>query len=174
MIAWFIIADGILGLKRSIDMKTLPNEREVYAYLSKNVTEPGRYVCNPEILPEQRFPGEAAIFAVHYTGFGHDDAWQEMILGLLVAVLAPITGAWLVRNASARILSRYGSRFMFFAGLGVVAALLGILARFGIASYSLSDAVALGLHDLAAWMVAGVFVAWKVTSGRERSLAEAG
>jgi hypothetical protein len=166
MIAWFVVADGILGLKSSIDMKTLPNEREVYAYLNENITEPGRYVCNPEILPEQRFPGEAPIFGVNYTGLGHDDAWQEMVLGLLVAVLAPLTGACLLRNASTRVLSQYGSRLVFFATIGIAVVLLVVLARFGLAAYSLSDAVMLGLHDLAGWVLAGVLVAWKVTPGR--------
>lgn len=141
-------------------MKQLPNERVVYAFLSEHVTRPGRYVCNPEVLPEQRFPGNAPIFAVHYSGLGHDDAGQEVILGVVVALLAPIAGAWLLGNASSRILSRYGSRLLFFAMIGIVLFLLGTAARFGISAYSLGDALALGAHDLAAWVLAGCVVAW--------------
>jgi hypothetical protein len=162
MILWLVVADGILGLKRSIDMKTLPNERTVYAFLSEHVTEPGRFICNPEVVPNQGFPGDDPIFAVHYTGLGHDDAGQEVILGLVYAFLAPIVGAWLLWNASTRVLSRYSSRLLFFAAVGFVMALLGVSARFGIASYSFGDAVALGLHDFAAWVSAGLAVAWKV------------
>ena len=136
-----------------------------YGFFYRKRDEPGRYICNPEVLPEQRFPGEAPIFAVHYTGLGHDDAWQEMVLGLVVAFLATIMGAWLLGNASTRILSRYGSRFIFFATVGVVVAVIGLLARFGLATHTMSDAVILGVHDLAGWVLAGILVAWKVTPG---------
>ena len=162
MIAWFVVGDGLLGFKRSIDMNQLPREREIYAFLAEHVTEPGRYVCNPEVLPEQRFPGDAPIFAVQYSGLGHDDAWQEVILGLVVMLLALIAGAWLLANASGRILSRYRSRVLFFATVGIVLALLGIVARFGISAYSLGDALALAVHDLAGWVLAGLAVAWIV------------
>jgi len=40
------------------------------------------------------------------------------------------------------------------------------MARFGISAYSLGDAVALGVHDLVAWVLAGLAVAWKVTPAR--------
>jgi len=168
MIIWLVVADGFLGFRRNIEMSQLPNERTVYAFLSEHVTEPGRYVCNPEVLPNQRFPGDDPIFAVHYSGLGHDDAGQEIILGLVIALLASLAGSWLLANASSRVLSRYGSRVLFFAVVGIVAALLGTMARFGISAYSLGDAVALGIHDLAAWVLAGLVVAWKVSPARER------
>ena len=168
LIVWLIVVDGILGFKRNIEMNKLPNERIVYEFLSEHVTEPGRFVCNPEVTPNQRFPGHAPIFAVHYTGLGHDDAGQEMILGLVVMLLAPIIGAWLLWNASSRVLSRYSSRVLFFATIGIVVALFSILARFGIASYSLGDAIALGIHDLAAMVLAGLIVAWKVAPDKAR------
>lgn len=174
MIIWLIVADGILGLKRNIEMSQLPDERVVYAFLSEHVSEAGRYVLNPEVLPDQRFPGDVPIFAVHYSGLGHDDAGQELIIGLVIALLAPVVGAWLLGNASTRVLSRYGSRVLFLATVGIVVALLGISARFGISAYTLGDAVALGVHDLAAWVVAGLVVAWKVGPAREREQTRAG
>ena len=88
-----------------------------------------------------------------------------MVLGLVVAFLATIMGAWLLGNASTRILSRYGSRFIFFATVGVVVAVIGLLARFGLATHTMGDAVILGVHDLAGWVLAGILVAWKVTPG---------
>ena len=174
LIAWLIVVDGILGFKRSIEMNQLPNERIVYEFLKEHITEPGRFICNPEVTPEQSFPGDDPIFAVHYTGLGHDDAGQEMILGLVVMFLAPIIGAWLLWNASSRVLSRYLSRFLFFVIIGVVVVLFGILARFGLASYSFSDAVALIIHDFTAWVLAGLIVAWKVSPDKARNTEKSG
>jgi hypothetical protein len=174
LVAWLIVADGILGLKRGIDMKELVDERVVYAFLVEHVKEPGRYICNPEVLPEQRFPGHDPIFAVHYTGLGHDDAGQEMLAGLLIAFLASTAGALLLANASSRVLSRYGSRVLFFAAIGIVVVLMGIGARFGLASYPLGDAVALAVHDLGAWVLAGLAVAAVVKSRGGEAATKAG
>jgi len=174
LIAWLIVADGILGFKRSIDMKHLADERTVYAFLTEHVTTPGRYVCNPEVLPEQRFPGDAPIFTVQYSGLGHDDAGQEMILGFVVGLLAIIAGAWMLANASIRTLSHYGSRVRFLATVGLVAALLGFSARFGISAYSLGDALTLAVHDLAGWLAAGLAVALIVKPAKEQGTPRVG
>lgn len=168
LVVWLIVVDGILGFKSRIEMKQLPNERIVYEFLREHVTEPGNFVCNPEVTPDQRFPGDAPIFGVHYTGLGHDDAGREIIVGLVVMLLAPVLGAWLLSNASSRVLSRYGSRATFFAAIGMIVALFGMLGRFGLASFSLGDALALGMHDFAAWVLVGFVVAWKVAPDRER------
>ncbi len=96
LIVWLIVVDGIMGFKRSIEMNQFPNERIVYEFLKEYVTEPARFICNPEVKPNRRFPGDDPILAVHYTGLGHDDSLQEMILGLLIMLLAPIIGAWLL------------------------------------------------------------------------------
>jgi hypothetical protein len=168
LIVWLIVVDGLMGFKRNIEMNQIPDERTVYEFLKKHVTEPGRFIFNPEVTPDQRFPGDDPIFAVHYTGLGHDDAGLEMMLGLAVMLLAPIIGAWLLWNASSRVLSRYQSRVLFFASIGIVMALFTFLARFGLASYSLRDSVALTAHDLTAWVLAGLVVAWKVSPYQRR------
>ena len=174
MIVWLIVVDAFLGFGRSIDMNQLPEERTVYAFLVEHVKEPGRYVLNPEVLPDQRFPGDDPIFGLHYTGLGHDDAGQEMLIGLVVMLLSPIAGAWLLANSSPRTLSRYSRRVAFFAIIGVVVALMGVGARFGLASYSLGDASAWGIHDLGAWVCAGLLVSRFVRPPTERSEAKAG
>jgi hypothetical protein len=174
LMAWFVVADGFLGFKRSIDMKRLGDERMVYAFLAEHVTEPGRYVCNPELLPEQRFPGQAPIFAVQYSGLGHDDAGQEILVGLVVALLASMGGAWVLAHASTRILSRYSARVLFLAMVGIVLGLLTVAGRFGISGYPLSAAVALGAHDLAGWVLAGLAMGLVVRPSGERASGKAG
>ena len=159
MVTWLVVVDGLFGLKRGIEMGQLPEERAVYAFLSDHVEVPGRYVLNPEVVPERGFPGDEPIFSVHYTGLGHDDAGQEVIVMLLVLFVSLTLGALLLANASNPILASYASRLGFFAAIGVVAALFGIGARFGLAAYSLGDASLLAVHDLAAWILAGLVVA---------------
>lgn len=172
-LVWFIIVDGILGFKRSIEMNQLPNERLVYKFLTEHVTAPGRYVCNPEVLPDQRFPGNDPIFIVQYSGLGHDDSGQEMLVGLIVMFMAPFFGAWMLTNASNRVLSGYGSRLLFLSGIGAVMSLFGIMARFSIASYPLGDTLALTLHDLVAWIVAGLIIARIVGPARQEDVTSA-
>jgi hypothetical protein len=162
-----IIGDGILGFKRSIDMKEHPNERQVYDFLVEQMPGPGRYIINPEILPEQRFPGSDPIFSIQYSGLGHDDSGQEMLVGLFVMFLAPTTGAWLLRNASKNILSRYSMRVLFLAMIGIVLALFSILARFSLAAYSLGESLVLAVHDFAGWIFAGLAVAWIIKLAEE-------
>ena len=162
LMVWFVIVDGILGFKRGMEMNTVADERSVYAFLVDHVPEPGRYVVNPEILPAQAFPEHDPVFSVQYSGLGHADAGREILLGLVVMLLAPVAGAWLLFNASSRVLSGYGSRIVFFSAIGLVFTLFGVMTRFGLASYSLRNAVALSAHDLAAWIVAGLVVAWFV------------
>jgi hypothetical protein len=174
MVIWLVVADGILGFKRGIEMNQLPQERRVYAFLMEHVTQPGRYVLNPEVLPEQRFPGDAPIFSVQYSGLGHADAGQEVIVGLVVMLMSPVVGAWLLANASGRVHARYGSRVGFFAAIGLVIALLGLGARFGLAAYSIRDASLLAVHDLGAWFLAGLVVAWVVGPTCEAAKTRAG
>ena len=168
LIVWLFVVDAILGFSRAIDMNQLPEERVVYAFLVEHVEEPGRYVLNPEVLPEQRFSGDDPIFGLHYTGLGHDDAGQEVLVGLVVMLLSPIAGAWLLANSATRTLSRYGRRVAFFGMIGVVVALMCLMARFGLARYSLGDASAWAIHDLAAWVLAGLLVSWFIRPVPER------
>lgn len=174
LLIWFVIVDGILGFKRGIEMNTLDDERSAYAFLVEHVPEPGRYMVNPEITPGQAFRGDDPVFSIQNSGLGHADAGQEMLGGLVVMLLVPVVGAWLLFNASSSILSRYGSRLLFFSVIGMVFTLFGVMERFGLARYSLGNAVALSVHDLVAWIVAGVVVAWLVRPAVPDSMASAG
>ncbi|MBN1826216.1 MAG: hypothetical protein JW958_08115 [Candidatus Eisenbacteria bacterium] len=168
LLVWFVVVNGLLGFKGRIDMKPLPDERLVYEVLRENVPEPGKYACNPELTGDRRFIGDAPVFGVHYSGLGHDDAGRESLVGLAVFLLAPILGAWLLSRASDGVLARFGSRFLFFATIGVVIGLIGFQARFGIGGYSFGDAAALTIHDIAAWAVAGLAVAGLLKPARGR------
>ena len=170
LLAWFSVVDGLIGFRRNVAMRELADERLVYAFLSEHIRTPGRYVLNPQVLPEHRFPGEEPIYSVQYSGLGHADAGQEMLAGLVIMIAAPLAGAILLANASGRVMSRYLTRFLFFSGIGFVMALFGIIERFGLASYPLADALALAGHDLGAWVVVGLWVAWMIRPVKQKEV----
>jgi len=161
LIVWVFVVDGLLGVKRSIEMRQVPNERVVYETLRQNIAEPGGYLCNPELTPDGVYPGEAPVFAIRYSGVGHASAGQEMLTGLLVCLIAPMLGAWLLSTASEATRASYCRSVFFFLVLGILVALFGDVGRFGIGGYPMRDALALALRDTLAWTLVGVVVAWR-------------
>lgn len=162
LIVWVFVVDGLLGVERSVEMKRIPNERVVYETLRRNIAEPGGYLCNPELTPDRVYPGDAPVFAIRYSGVGHASAGQEMLIGLLVCLVAPVLGAWLLSKTSAETQASYPQKVLFFVVLGVVVALFGDIGRFGIGGYPMRDALALALRDTASWALVGLVVAWRI------------
>jgi hypothetical protein len=160
------VVNGIFGFQARIDMKQIPAERQVYELLTESITEPGRYVCNPELTPEGRFPGEAPVFSIIYSGMGHGTAGRLTVVGLVVFFLAPMIGAWMLSLTSARIISSYFRKVLFFAAIGLLFALFGDLMNFGIRGYPLKDAAMLAVHDIVIWTLVGLMVAWRIQPGR--------
>jgi hypothetical protein len=158
LIVWTFVVNGILGFKAGIDMKQVPNEREVYEVLKENVTEPGRYVCNPEVTSERRFPDGEPVFGILYGGMGHEGAGGMMWFGLVIYILSPIIAAWMLSQASALVLSSYLRKVLFFSAIGLLFALFGDLANAGIGSYPVRDAVIWALHDIILWTIIGLAV----------------
>lgn len=158
LIVWTFAVNGLLRFKSNMDMKQLPNEREVYEVLKENVEEPGRYVCNPEVASDRRFPEGEPVFSILYGGVGHEAAGGFMWLGLVVYILSPIIAAWMLSQASARVLSSYTSKVLFFTAIGLLFALFGDLANAGIGDYPIRDAIVWGLHDIILWTLIGLVV----------------
>jgi len=156
LIVWTFLVNGIFGFKSSIDMKQIPEERVVYEVLKENITEPGRYACNPEVVSERGFPGNEPVFSVLYGGVGHEAAGRLMLVHLPLFFIAPIIVAWMLSVTSRRILSRYMRKVLFVAAVGLFLAVFVRLSDYGIGSYPPNDALVLALHDLVLWAVVGV------------------
>ena len=159
-------ASGILGFRARIDMKQIPAERQVYEVLKQNIIEPGRYICNPELTSERRFPGEAPVFSVLYSGMGHETAGRQMLIGFAAFLLAPMIGAWMLSLTSARILSSYPRKVLFFAAIGLLFAIFWDLTNSGIGSYPQKDAIILAGYDIISWTLVGLAVAWRIQPER--------
>jgi hypothetical protein len=166
LMAWTFVVDGIFGFRSSIDMKEITAEREVYSALKTHITEPGRYICNPELTGEQRFPDGEPVFSILYSGISHDAAGRETLFGLMVFLLAPLVGAWLLSQTSDRVLSSFPRKILFFTGIGLLFALYADLIRIGIGGYPATDALLFTLYHVIAWTLVGVLVAWRMKPAR--------
>ena len=161
IILTFVI-NGLFGFRARIDMKKISNEPEVYRVLKENISEPGRYVCNPEVSSSAGFPEGEPAFSVMYGGVGHEAAGNMMLFGLVVFILAPIIASWMLSVTSDRILSSYPRKVLFFSAIGLLFAVFGDLSEFGIGSYPLRDALVLAAHSIFIWTFVGLAVAWRM------------
>ena len=171
LIIWSFVVNGLLGFGSSINMKQVQNERPVYEMLKENVTQPGRYVVKPEATTEGRFPDEDPVYSVLYSGMGHGTAGGHMFAGLAVFFLVPMIGAWLLTQASNRVLSNYLKKVFFFFVIGLLFALFCGFGKFGIGGYPLKDALMLGLHDIVVWTLVGLVIAWRIKPIDKYSMA---
>jgi hypothetical protein len=162
LMVWTLFVNGLLGFQARIDMKQLAAESEVYEVLKANVTEPGRYAVNPELTSERRFPEGEPVFSVLYGGVGHEAAGGLMVLGLVVFFLAPLVGAWMLSQASSRVLASYPRKVLFFVAIGALFALFTDLMSSGIGGYPTKDAILLALNHVLTWTVVGLVVAWRI------------
>jgi len=161
LIFWTFIVNGIFGFQSSMDMKIVPNESQVYEVLKSNITEPGRYTCNPQPTQEG-FPGGEPAFGILYGGMGHEAAGWLMIVQLPLFFLAPLMGALLLSFTSDSILTSYIRKVLFFSGIGLMIALFSDLTNFGIASYPPINALIFAIHDILLWTVIGLTTAWLI------------
>jgi len=171
MIVWLFVVNALLGFSSRINMGRLENEREVYEVLKANVTEPGRYVVNPEADPERGYPGEEPVYGLFYSGMGHGTAGRQMLLSLPVIVLVPMIGAWLLSQASDRTLSSYPRKVFFFFLIGLLFALFSDFNQYGIDGYTLGDTLLLSLNHILLWTFAGAVIAWRIKPSGTYSMA---
>lgn len=156
------VTNVIFGLQNNMDMNKIPNESQVYEILKENIIEPGKYICNPELTEENQFPDGEPVFSVLYSGVGHDSAGTIMLLGLLIFLLAPMIGAWLLSHASEKVLSSYTRKVIFFTGIGLLLAVFSDLSNFGIGAFPFNNALIFGLYNIISWTTVGLVVAWKM------------
>ncbi|KAB2925233.1 MAG: hypothetical protein F9K22_03840 [Bacteroidetes bacterium] len=159
LVVWTVVINVMFGFNVRYTMQPLPNERELYEVLKRHVTEPGVYLCNPALTAEGRFPGNEPVFGVRTAGVGHEAAGAGMLFGLAQYLLLPLAGAWLLSGTSERFRARYADRVLFFAALGLIAAVAGDLSEYGIGGAPLSTALLLAARTAAGWTVTGLAVA---------------
>jgi hypothetical protein len=159
LLIWTFVVNGILGFNVRFNMKQVPNEREVYAMLKATISEPGRYLCNPALTPDGRYPESEPVFGIYYSGVGHEAAGVGMIFGLFEFLITPLLGAWMLSRTSDLYRSRSLNRVMFFIAIGLLLAITGDLHSFGIGGSPLNLALLFTARTLVTWAILGVVIA---------------
>lgn len=162
LLIWVFLINGIFGFRARIDMKSIANERQVYELLKANIVKPGRYICNPELTSSNNSTENEPVYSILYGGMGHEAAGNQSIFEVILAFLATFISAWLLSMTSMKILSSYLRKVFFFTIIGLLMALFGDFNNYGIGNYPLSDALLLGIHNIVAWTIVGLVIAWKV------------
>ncbi len=162
LIVWTFVANGLFGFQARIDMNQVPAEQQVYEALQEHVDTPGRYTINPQLTADGRFPDDKPVFSVLYGGMGHEAAGGLMLFGLVLYLLAPLIGAWMLSQTSESLRASYGRKVLFFSSIGLLFAVYGDLTRYGIGNYPLNDALAFAAFHIIAWTLMGLVVAWRI------------
>jgi hypothetical protein len=166
LMIWTLLINGIFGFRNRIDMKQVPNERQVYEILKQNIVDPGRYLCNPELTSTNTFPENEPVFSILYGGVGHEAAGvKSMLVDLLIAFFSTTIGAWLLSLTSNKILSSYPRKIFFFTIIGVLIAFYIDLNNFGIGNYPFKDALTLALQNIIVWTIVGLVISVIIRPG---------
>jgi hypothetical protein len=168
LIVWTFVLNGILGFNARLTMKQVPNERDVYNMLKTTITEPGRYLCNPALTSDGRFPENEPVFGIQYSGIGHEAAGLGALLGLLQFLILPLIGAWMLSKTSERFRSRFINRVGFFAVIGSLVAITGDLGTFGIGGSPLTVAFLFAVRTIVTWTIIGSAMAALMRPGHQR------
>ena len=159
LIFWVMLINGLFGFRYRIDMKQVPNEAQVYQILKENITEPGRYLCNPALTESNTFPENEPVFSILYGGMGHEAAGSfSVILDFLYAFITAILCALLLSLTSEKIISSYLRKVFFVILIGLLFAVFGDLKKYGIGNYPLSDTLIITLHNIILWTVLGLVI----------------
>jgi hypothetical protein len=159
LLVWTFVLNGLLGFHARLAMKQVPNEREVYNLLKTTITEPGRYLCNPALTPEGRFPENQPVFGVQYSGSGHEAAGLGAILGLIQFLILPWIGAWMLSKTSELFRSRFINRLGFLVTIGFLVAITGDFNTYGIGGSPLNVALIFAVRTIVTWTIVGMVIA---------------
>ncbi len=159
------------GLGRE-GFRTMPGQVSIHAALKERITEPGTYIC-PYLPPEGRsalFPDylNEPVFAVTYRGYTHGTVPGFASPGVLSFLLAPMAAAWLLSQASVRVLATYARRAIFVGTLGLFVALATDLLRILTEELPFREAAGMAMISLITWASVGLVLAWGIRpiSGR--------
>lgn len=162
LVIFQFIVNGIFGFKSKIEMKQLPNEKYVYSILKENIEKPGRYIINPELTAEDRFPENEPVYSILYGGVGHEDAGRETFMGLGIFFLVSLISAWILSKTSQEVLSSYFQKVLLFLAVGFMFALFSNLMNYGIGNYPLKDSIILGIFNICNWLIIGLIISWQI------------
>jgi hypothetical protein len=159
---WTFVVNGLFGFRVRIDMREIPQERQVYELLKANLAEPGRYICNPASTESGMFPENQPVYGILYGGVGHEAAGSGELRHAVTSLVMVLLATWLLSWGAVRT---YARRVLFFVVVGLIVLLYADLPSAGIAGYPLRDALLLAANTLVSWTLAGLVVAARMKPG---------
>ncbi|MGB2965275.1 MAG: hypothetical protein WBB69_14940 [Anaerolineales bacterium] len=163
LIVWGFVVNGVFRFNSRVNLNQIPDDRRVYQFLKETITEPGRYIINPELTASGLFPDGDPVYSIHYSGLGHDAARELMLLQLAILLLIAMIAAWIMSLSSHRMLSSYPRKVLYFIAIGLLFSGFSFLTNFRIDRYPLTDALLLAIHDVSLWTILGLVLAWRIT-----------
>ncbi len=153
------------GVART-ELQPMPGQELVHAVLKAQITKPGVYIC-PYLPPDRRsgpYPDylNEPIFAVTYRGTTHATVPGFVSVGVLSFLLAPMVAAWLLSQASTKVMATYSRRVIFVVTLGLFVAFSSDLLRAMIDELPFSVVVGMMGVSMITWTLAGLILAWRI------------
>jgi len=147
-------------------LRPLPDQVPIHAALKQRINEPGTYIC-PYLPPNESRTLFAdylnePVFAITYKGYTHSTVPGFASVGVLSFLLAPMAAAWLLSQASARILATYFRRALFVTGLGLFVAVSSDLLRGLTDEQSFSTVTEMAVASIITWALVGLVLAWRI------------
>ncbi len=144
----------------------MPDQVPIHAQLKERITKSGTYVV-PYLSPEKRsalFPDymNEPVFAVTYRGYTHGTVPGFASVGMLSFVLAPMVAAWLLSQASERVLATYLRRVLFVSILGLFIAVSADLMSSLVDELPLASVAGKAVASVITWVLVGLFLAWRI------------
>jgi hypothetical protein len=146
--------------------RTMPDQVQIHAALKGRIAEPGTYVC-PYLPPNETsalFPDylNEPVFAVTYRGYTHATVPGFASVGILSFLLAPLAAAWLLSQASDRVLATYFRRVVYVAALGLFVAVSADLMRALTEEQPFTAVAGMAAVSVITWAFVGLALAWRI------------
>jgi hypothetical protein len=164
---WTAVLNVFFLFTVRVAMNRVADEPAVHRVLKENITAPGLYLVNPALTSERRFPDGEPVFAVSYSGMGHEAAGPMMPIDIGLGLAVTLLAAGLLSAASASVLSSWVRRAGFVVLIGVLLAIAADVSRIGIGGAPPGAALARAAARVSGWTLAGLAMAWATRGARE-------
>ncbi len=168
-VVMFVVFTAVRILLPSVGypvLQALPGQVPIHAQLKEQITKPGTYVC-PYMTPEEAkafFPDywNEPVFVVTYRGGSHSTVPGFASLGMLAFLLAPLAAAWLLSQASDKVLATYLRRVLFVGILGILVLVTADLMRSLTDELPFALVAGRALVSVITWVLIGIVLAWRI------------
>ena len=158
LLVWTGVVNIVFGYTVRTQMTPIPNERAVYDLLTSLHLTAGTYLANPAPV-NGMFPDGAPVFSIRCAGFGHEAAGLMMLIDLTRWIAGGVIAAWLLSQASSRVLAHYVTRVGYVTAFGALTVVMAILPEWGIGGLPASLVWLIAANHLAGWLACALVIA---------------